>query len=336
MLALKHLSHKNIFPITSSRPFEIKKCLGLTKPEDSIVIPISRSGETLDINSTIGIFREKEYNFLGISSRGKMNEILREMESPILEVPDLSGRFAASITNVAIVPAYISGIKVHEFLKGLDDGYSKFMDYEKNLATEFAISLFKLYKNEYKIAFFMPYSKNLEGAMGLFVQEISESTGKEGKGLMGAYQEAPLCQHSVLEYLLGGKKGAVIPILSTLKEEPSDFKLNSDIDYIDGNSAQTIINYQADSTFQALLKQSIPTSKITIEKPDAATLGQLIAFIQSSVYYLCLLMDVNWANNPKVNIGKEICNEAIKDKISEEKRRKTREEIAEKVFESKI
>jgi len=32
------------------------------------------------------------------------------------------------------------------------------------------------------------------------------------------------------------------------------------------------------------------------------------------VYYLCLLLDVNWSDNPKVVIGKKICNEALKAK----------------------
>ncbi|TFF87840.1 MAG: hypothetical protein EU548_09705 [Promethearchaeota archaeon] len=336
MMALKHLSKKKVFPITSSRAVELHKCLNSTKPENSVVIPISRSGETLDVNSTIGMFKDHKYKFLGISSRGKTNEILRSMESPILGVPDLSGRFAASITNVAIVPAYISGIKVKDFLKGLENGYEKYMNFEINPASEFAISLFKLYKNEYKIVFLMPYSKNLEGSMGLFVQEISESTGKEGKGLMGAYQEAPLCQHSVLEYLLGGTKGAVIPIISTISEDSPDLELESEIDYINGNSAQKVVNYQADATFQALLKQSIPASKISVNNPEAQTIGQLIAFIQSTVYYLCLLLDVNWANNPKVNIGKEICKDALENKLSPEKRKEEREKITKKIFESKI
>ena len=54
LLALKHLAKKKLYPITSSRAVELKHCLDATNPEDSIVIPISRGGETLDVNSTIG------------------------------------------------------------------------------------------------------------------------------------------------------------------------------------------------------------------------------------------------------------------------------------------
>ena len=57
--ALKHLSKKNIYEITSSRAVELDHCLKATSPDDSIVIPISRGGETLDVNSTIGIFLKK-------------------------------------------------------------------------------------------------------------------------------------------------------------------------------------------------------------------------------------------------------------------------------------
>jgi glucose-6-phosphate isomerase len=88
LLALKHLSRKKIFPITSSRAVELKKCLTKTTPEDSIVIPISRGGETLDVNSTIGTFLKEGYNFLGLSSTGTMNKILQKIKCPMRALPE--------------------------------------------------------------------------------------------------------------------------------------------------------------------------------------------------------------------------------------------------------
>ena len=332
LLALKHLAKKTIFPVPSSRAVELKGCLDKTNPENSVVIPISRGGETLDVNSTIGIFLKKGYKFLGLSSKGKMHEMLSEINCPILGVPDLSGRFAGSITNVGLVPAYLAGINIKDLITGLEEGYNTFMNLERNPSLEFAIFLFQLYNQGYKIVFSMPYSKNLEGSVGLLVQEISESTGKDGKGLMGAYQSAPLCQHSVLEYLLGGMKGAVIPIIWIIDNENPDFRLESSIDYVNGQTAQTIVNYQADATFQALIEQSVPCAKISIDSPNEINIGQLTAFIQSTVYYLCLLLNVNWANNPMVVIGKKICNEALRNKIPPEARKKIRESLAENKF----
>lgn len=332
LLALKHLSRKKIYPITSSRAIELKQCIDETTPEDSVVIPISRGGETLDVNASIGIFLEKGYKFLGLSSKGTMNEMLQKIGCPILDVPDLTGRFAGSISNVAIVPAYISNIRIQDFLNGLEEGYKLFMNFNNNPAMIFASYLYNLYNRGYKIAFSMPYSKNLEGSVGLFVQETSESTGKDEKGIMGAYQSAPLCQHSVLEYLLGGTKGTVVPIIWTIENEMNDMMLQSSIGYVNGQSAQTIVNYQADATFQALIEQGVPCAKISIESPDENSIGHLIAFIQSTVYYLCLLLDVNWANNPKVVIGKKICNEALENKIPSEEREVIRKKIAEQKF----
>jgi len=332
LLALKHLSKKTIYPITSSRATELHNCLQQTSPDNSVVVPISRSGKTLDVNSTIGSFLERDYPFLGLSSRGPMNDLLKGANSTILEVPDLSGRFAASITNVAIVPAYIAQINIEHFLRGLKIGYDEFMSFKVNPSLEFASFLFNANKKGYKVIFSMPYSKNLEGSVGLFVQEISESTGKEGKGLMGTYQEAPLCQHSVLEYLLGGTKGAVLPIIWSVEEEQPDVVLESSLEYVKGQTAQEIVNYQADATFQALLDQQVPASKISVKTPNEENIGTLVAFIQSTIYYLCLLLDVNWANNPKVNIGKEICNDALANNLPSVKRKENREKIAKKKF----
>jgi glucose-6-phosphate isomerase len=332
LLALKHLAKRKIFPITSSRAVELKECLDKTTPEDSIVIPISRGGETLDVNSTIGTFSKKGYKFVGLSSRGTMNEILKKIGCPILYVPNLSGRYAGSVTNVGIFPALLAGVKTEDFLKGLEDSYKIFSKYEKHQAIELATFLFELYKKGYNTVFSMPYSKNLEGSVGLWVQGISESTGKDGKGMIGAYQPAPICQHSVLEYLLGGTKGVVIPILWTIVKEHPDIILDSSISYVDGENAQTVVNYQADATFQALIQQKVPSSKISIESPSEMNIGHLIALILSSIYYLCLLLNVNWATNPKVIIGKEIGNKALKEKISSENRKKIREQLAQDKF----
>ncbi|MFX1306347.1 MAG: hypothetical protein ACFFB8_09270 [Promethearchaeota archaeon] len=333
LLALKHLAKRKIFPVTSSRAVELKGCLEKTSPENSIVIPISRGGETLDINSTIGIFLKKGYKFLGLSSMGTMNQILKKLDYPILDVPDLSGRYAGSVTNVGIVPAYMAGIDVREFLRGLDESYQIFSKYEDHPAIELATYLFTLYNKGYKVVFSMPYSKNIEGSVGLWVQGISESTGKDEKGMMGTSRPAPICQHSTLEFLLGGTKGIVIPILWTINNEMPEILLSSSIDYIDGKGAQSIVNYQADSTFQALIQERVPTAKISILDPTEINIGHLIAFILSSVYYLCLLLNVNWAINPKVIIGKKICNEALLKNLTPEQGENIRKEIAKENFE---
>ncbi len=332
LLALKHLANKKIFPVASSRAVELKGCLDKTSANDSVVIPISRGGETIDINSTIGVFAKKGYKFLGLSTKGAMFEILKKLKCPILDVPDLSGRFAGSVSTVGIVPAYLAGINVQELIKGLDESYKIYMNYGVNPALEFASFLYALYNKGYKVAFSMPYSKNLEGSVGLFTQELSESTGKNDKGLLSAYQSAPICQHSVLEYLLGGSKGVVVPLLWTLEKELFDLMLESSIDYVNGQTAQTIVNYQADATFQALLEQSVPSAKIIANSSTERDIGQLIALIQTTVYYLCVLLGVNWADNPKVVIGKKICNEALKSKLSSKDKEKAREKIANEKF----
>jgi len=336
LLALQHLAEKSIIPITSSRAIELKRCLDTTSPEDSLVVPISRGGETLDINATIGTFVSRGYKFLGLSSRGTMHEILKELNCPILGVPDLSGRFAGSNTNVGIVPAYLAGIKINEFLKGLEQGYQQFMGepLTNNMALELATYIYNLYLKGYRVIFSMPYSIHLEGLVGLFVQELSESTGKEGKGLMGAFHSAPLCQHSILEFLLGGSRDVVLPIAWTVSHEINDMALESSIDYINGRTAQEIVNYQVDATFQALLKESVPSIKIELNKPLEFDIGVAISLMQAAIYYLCLLLDVNWSDNPKVNIGKKICNNALKKGLTRKERKQIREKIAREKFQN--
>ncbi len=231
MKALSLFAKKNIHFLSDSRPHELSEVLFRTLPEDSLVIPISRGGKTIDVNSILPLF--KEYKILALSSQGPMNDMVKKFNATILPVPDLSGRFAASVCSVMLVPALISGINVEQVQKGLEDGYTLFKNLDVsnldlNSALQYATYVYHLYQKGYRNIFSMPYSQWLEGLTGLFVQEISESTGKDGNGILGTYQAAPLCQHSVLELILGGSKGHSSPLLWTTLQEPTDVILKHD------------------------------------------------------------------------------------------------------------
>ena len=333
LLALQNLAPRRIVPIPSSRPSELKQALETTSPADSVVVPISRGGETLDINSTISRF--KEYPMLALSSRGAMFDLVSSLGATIMDVPDLSGRFAGSCTNVGIVPAYLAGIDVDELLGGLKAGYENFgpeTAVNENPAKALAAYLFSLYKGGFRNVFSMVYSRWLEGAVGLFVQEISESSGKNGKGILGTSQQAPICQHSVLELLLGGAHGHSIPLIWETRSDPDDLPLQSNLAGLEGKTALDVIRYQNDATFEALLSRGLPAGKISLGDPSTESIGQLVAFIQSMVYYLCLLLDVNWTDNPMVLIGKQICNEAMAQNLADDQRKANREKVAEEKF----
>ncbi|MHA1765981.1 MAG: hypothetical protein ACTSVK_06930 [Promethearchaeota archaeon] len=352
MKAISLFAKKNIHFLYSSRPHELSEVLFRTLPSDSLVIPISRGGKTIDVNSILPLF--KEYKILALSSQGPMNDLVKKFNATILPVPDLSGRFAASVCSVMLVPALLSGIKVDDIQKGLEDGYSVFKNldpqqstFENNIALQYATYLYHLYQKGYRNVFSMPYSQWLEGLTGLFVQEISESTGKEGNGMLGTFQAAPLCQHSVLELLLGGSKGHSSPLLWTALEEPTDVILENeeyngtpassgDISDNSGNSLTglSVVNYQLDATFQALLEQKVPAAKLSFRSISPYSFGFGIAFIQTTVYYLCLLLNVNWSSNPMVNIGKKICNEAIAGKLDKNQRIQNRIDVANRVFDN--
>lgn len=334
MKALSLFSEKNIIFLTSSRPHELAKVLSETKPEDSVVLPISRAGKTLDINSILGSF--KDYKMIALSSQGPMYDLVKNLNAKIVDVPDLSGRFAASVCSVGLLPAILAKIEIEDFQKGLADAYAVFKDLKNsaNIAFDYAVFLDRIYKKGYRNIFSMPYSEWLEGSAGLFVQEISESSGKEGNGLLGTMQPAPLCQHSCLELLLGGSKGHTSPLLWTTYEEPVDVELVPIEVPLEGQTGLSVINYQLDATFQALIEQGIPAAKLSIKEISPYSLGVVVAFIQTAVYYYCLITDVNWSSNPLVNVGKKICNDALAKKMTRADLIAARKDIAKKKFEN--
>ncbi len=333
MLALMPFCERPVHPIMSSRPTELKDLFKIPGiKEKSVVVPISRGGETLDINSVLFLFTR--YKMLGLNSKGAMNGILKTLGSPIMDVPDLSGRFAGSCTNVGLVPAYLAGINIDVFVTGLEEGYELYsmkMPYSANISKKLAYYLFRSYKNGIRNVFNMPYFSWLEGVVGLWVQELSESTGKNNLGLLGTSQAAPICQHSVLELLLN-KQFHTLPLLWTIDKDPNDMPLNSTIPHVQDKTAAQTILYQANATFEALLRKGNPAGMIALDVPTVKNMGHLISFIQSTVYYTCMLFNVNWADNPNVLLGKEICNKAMSAKKSWGDLREARKQVASEQF----
>lgn len=333
MLALAPFAKKRFVPLPSSRPSELAETLRTCPPETTCVVPISRGGVTLDVNSVVGQF--EGYKFVSLASRGPLYEFVKGIGGPVLDVPDLSGRFAGSCTNVGLVPAYLCGVDVEAFVDGLELGYAKFslnVDPSENESLQMAAFLYQLHEKGYRNAFSMHYSSWLEGTVGLFVQEVSESTGKDGRGVLGTAQPAPLCQHSVLELLLGGSKGHTVPIIWATESDPDDLPLRSPFPEVTGRTAHEVVSYQADATFQAILERGVPAAKVQLGTPSPQEVGELVAFVQNSVYFLCCLLDVNWSSNPLVVRGKEICNEALTRRLTPSQRVENRRVVSHREF----
>ena len=83
------------------------------------MIPNSRAGNTFNVNSTINLF--KDYKMIALSSLGAMYEIVQQLNTTIIPVPDLSGKFAPSVCSVLLVPALLANINVEQIQKGLEE-----------------------------------------------------------------------------------------------------------------------------------------------------------------------------------------------------------------------
>jgi len=234
MKALSLFAKKSIHFLSSSRPHELSEVLFRTLPANSLVIPISRGGKTIDVNSILPLF--KEYKILALSSQGPMNDMVKKFNATILPVPDLSGRFAASICSVMLVPALISGINVEQVQKGLEDGYALFKNLDEsnfnlNSALQYAVFVYHLYKKGYRNIFSMPYSQWLEGLTGLLVQEISESMHRSQIAVNDIVAKSEMADgiRTELESTSESMSG-VVQIIRDLAEQVNLLALNATIE----------------------------------------------------------------------------------------------------------
>jgi len=162
------------------------------------------------------------------------------------------------------------------------------------------------------------YSSVFKDFNSWFVQLWAESLGKKNinntrQGLTPIGLIGPDDQHSFLQLIIDGVRDKTVTIfkIENLKDEtliPFDSKFSVfSSDYMNGKSFNELINFQADSTYEAILNQrDIPCDKITISSIDEENIGKLMYRFLLLTSAIGSFLQVNTYNQPGVEKGKEI------------------------------
>ncbi len=311
--ALNYQATKNAHMLCTVDPDYIQHLKNVCSPKDTLVIAVSKSGET--VTQIEALLQFTDYPLLIITgSMGPLPEIAERLNAKTVHHPPISGRFCG-MSEVALVPAAICGLDVEGMFNAAQNWYKQY--HENNDAYKAASIMQQIEDTGYVDVFLPIYDWNLFPLNSLIIQLCHESFGKDGEGQTYFAHHAPESQHHTNQRFFGGRKNMAGWFLSTnepIKEMttlvPEDLKAttlkDSNLAALDGIPLSKALRAELEGTLENAKLQNIPTVSQTLSKRTPAEVGELVAFWQMFAVYSSLLRNVDPFNQPQVEDSKRI------------------------------
>ncbi len=296
-------SNKDIIYINNLDFNLINKINSLKNLKNSLFIIISKSGNTIEVLSTIKslnnnarfnkrnsiVITDNKKSFL--SSFAKKNEI-----KIIFHRYYIGGRYSI-FSETALVPVYLMGVDIFKLRKNV----SNYLKNNQSLLMKNLINLTKIYKSK-KInsLILLNYCPGLKYFLLWCQQLIAESLGKRGKGIIPIVSIAPRDHHSLLQLYLDGPKDKFFYIFSI--KQNKKFKRTKGLfaGAINNSNIYNVIETQKNAMISILKNKKIPFISVDIKKRNEETLGELFSYFILETVFLAESLGVNPYNQPAV------------------------------------
>ncbi len=311
--ALKEKATKKAYFLSTTDPDYIWELKNKLKPADTLVIAISKSGET--VTQIEALMQFVDYPLLMITGNSStLKDIGEKLNAKIVTHPIIGGRYTG-LTEVALLPAAICGLDAEAIYNGAKKVYDQYG--QDNQAWHAASVLYQLEQNGYADVFMPFYSHNLFPISNLIVQLCHESFGKSGRGQSYFAHEAPESQHHTNQRFFGGQKN-IAGFFTTLKNynHPTQNIFTQQVEsvQIKGHTLGEInkiplektIEFEAQGTIEDAKINSIPLIHMSVEGFNPEAMGELVAFWQLYAVYASVLRSVNPFDQPQVESSKNI------------------------------
>ena len=300
---LSHKIKKNFYFLDNLRLKNIKK-------NKTLNIIISKSGNTLETISNFNVVNNNHKNiFITENKNNYLMKLVKKLKSDVIEHKNfIGGRFSV-LSEVGMLPAELMGLSEKKF-KQFNQLIikKKFID----CLIENVLSTYDLIKKKKFNSVILNYDTKSEDFFKWYQQLISESLGKQSKGIMPIISSMPKDNHSIMQLYLSGFGPNFYTFF--IVEEKKSFKLKNEYlfenySFLKGKSTFDILNAQRIATENSFTRKKLPFRSFCIKKRNEKTMGELFCFFTLEVILLSHLMKVNPLNQPEVEMVK---NETFK------------------------
>ena len=308
-------SRHQLIIVPTMEPDYIARIKGQYLSDDTVVIAISKSGDTVGVLEDIFAFQEYPMVAVTTPNKGTLSQLAAAMKWPVIEHPAIGGRFSGR-TATAYGPAYLLGLDIDGIEQGAAAAAAEYQK-EGSPAWQLAEFIFASAASGRGEIYMPVYSFFLEGFNYLVTQLIHESASKGGQGPTVLALGAPESQHHSNQRFFGGPKnmvGLFVAVANanenlkiTVPTAAKDLPLRTGkLGMLDGANLQHSLSSEAQGTMADAKEQGIPFAHLEIDKLTPAAAGEYLVFWQFVAYYLSVLEDVDPFDQPQVERSKEI------------------------------
>ena len=264
----------------------------ISNTEEVLINAVSKSGTTLEtvtnLHSLLDDFPNMQERLVITTAKGSpLWKEGKEKNIALAEIPtDLSGRFSV-FSAVGLLPLACAGIDVTALLEG---AMAATNDLEE--AAQSAVCIFENYNKGKKLLDSFFFDPELETLGEWYEQLVSESLGKQGKGITPMTSIGSNDLHSEAQLDLGGPQDKQFIFVST--------------DLIQ-NTEKAL--YEA--TKQTYKAHKIPFTEMVFDEIHPIELGYYMQFKMLEVYFLAKLMGVNAFDQPNVEEYKKVAKQIL-------------------------
>lgn len=309
---------KNAISVWTMDPTFIEKVKKLYPSENTVVIAVSKSGNTLGQIEALLSFTEYRVIVITEPGKGCLSEIAEKMNWRIIPHPPVGGRFSAG-TSSTLAGLYLTGIDINKIQKGMDNGYKTLRDSAYSLSNFY----FEKESEGFSEVYVTIYNQLLEKFQNLIIQLMHESVCKNEKGQTFYVSMGPESQHHTNQRFLGGKRTVVGTFIKTDEDNGLSIEVPNKIKDViykgevlskfDGLKYKKALEAEYLGTKRDADRINIPNVTITLNKIDENSLGELIAFWHLVAFYSSILRKVNPFDQPAVENSKNITLDIIKE-----------------------
>ena len=310
---LREQSTKHAYFISTVDSDYISEIKSFLNPEDTLVIAISKSGET--VTQIEALFQFTEFPMLFITgAMGPLADVAEKLQAKIVMHPSIGGRYTG-MTEIALLPALLCGFDVKAMFKSAQSFYGQYK--QDNIAFKAASALQQLDDKGFVDVFMPVYDSHLISMSNLIVQLCHESFGKDGEGQTYFAHVAPESQHHTNQRFFGGRKNIIGWFMSVDKPMKDAITLVPDLvktttlkegtlGTLDGIPLSVSMKAELEGTLEDAKLQNIPVVTQSISQRTASEVGELVAFWQLYAVYSSILRNVDPFDQPQVENSKKI------------------------------
>ena len=279
---------------------------GAFNSANTLIVPVSKSGETENVIQETALLMERGYPALAITSSGpsKLAAMVAEVNLDTFPHPDeVGGRFTAAQNNALLPLAMLDGdtalaAEIDAAFAAAHEKLKTSAPASENMAKRLALELWRAERAGYTEVFMPIYAHALSGAGELIVQLVHESYCKAGRGQTILWAGAPESQHHTNQRYFGGRENVVG--LSVCVG-----RFGTDENLAGGVSCTEFLQMEHAGVVAEAERRGTPHMALTLDSLAVPDVCGLIALWQWAAVYGGLLRGVNPFDQPAVEGSKQ-------------------------------